>query len=67
MAMRAALGIGGRDRTSCSRLLSLTDQTSVGEMCPRAMSRAAKNPYWHGDQVTISRRLVDLAAEDKNN
>jgi hypothetical protein len=33
MAMRAALGIGGKDKTSCSRLLSLTGQTSVGEMC----------------------------------
>jgi hypothetical protein len=42
MAMRAALGIGGKDRTSCSRLLSLTGQTSVGEMCLRAVSRAAK-------------------------
>jgi hypothetical protein len=30
MAMRAALGIGGKDRTSCSRLLSLSGQTSVG-------------------------------------
>jgi hypothetical protein len=42
MAIRAALGIGGKDRTSCSRLLSLIGQTSVGEMCLRAMSRAAK-------------------------
>jgi hypothetical protein len=42
MAMRAALGIGGKDRTSCSRLLSLTGQTFVGEMCIRAVSRAAK-------------------------
>jgi hypothetical protein len=42
MAIRAALGIGGKDRTSCSRLLSLTGQTSVGEMCLRAESRAAK-------------------------
>jgi hypothetical protein len=40
MAMRAALGIGGKDRTSCSRLLSLTGQTSV--KCLRAVSRAAK-------------------------
>jgi hypothetical protein len=42
MAMRAALGIGGKERTSCSRLLSLTGQTSVGEMCLRAVSRASK-------------------------
>jgi hypothetical protein len=42
MAMRAALGIGGKDRTSCSRLFSLTGQTSVEEMCLRAVSRAAK-------------------------
>jgi hypothetical protein len=42
MAMRVALGIGGKDRTSCSRLLSLTGQTSVGEMCLRAVSQAAK-------------------------
>jgi hypothetical protein len=42
IAMRAALGIGGKERTSCSSLLSLTCQTSVGEMWLRAVSRAAK-------------------------
>jgi hypothetical protein len=42
MAMRAALGIGGKDRISCSRLLSMTGHTFVGEMCLRAVSRAAK-------------------------
>jgi hypothetical protein len=36
------VAIGGKDRTSCSRLLSLTGQTSVGEMCLRAVSEAAK-------------------------
>jgi hypothetical protein len=42
MAIRAALGIGGKDRTSCSRLFSLTGHTSVAEMCLRAVSWAAK-------------------------
>jgi hypothetical protein len=42
MAMRAALGIGGKYLTTCSRLFSLAGQTSVGEMCLRAVSRGAK-------------------------
>jgi hypothetical protein len=43
MAMRAAaLDRGEKDRTSCSILLSLIGQTSVGEMCRIAVSQAAK-------------------------
>jgi hypothetical protein len=42
LAIRAALGKRGKDRTSCSRILSLTGQTSVREMCLKAVSWAAK-------------------------
>jgi hypothetical protein len=69
MAMRAALGIGGKDRTSCSRLLSLTGQTSVGEMCLRAVSRAAKihiGMEIEGQESPLAGVWHVLAAEDKN-
>jgi hypothetical protein len=42
MALRAASSKSCKDRTLCSRLLSLSGETSIGEMCLRAVSRAAK-------------------------